>query len=182
MFFPNGGGMDLDDCRDSVEEGCIEMDCGFTEIVKPARLIFESFNYDHEWNYFRLELDELKPSGVYKDDYYNRNNHEELSEISPGIYDDYNIVEFFSDYEESYNLTEYSRHVTRWLKGCFIIFCKRSTYNADSSTYDGRHNKYSTDDFRKYIEKNINRFKENEENLPIEEKIKLKEIKKILGN
>lgn len=182
MFFPNGGGMDLYDCRESVEEGCIELDCGYIEIVKPKRMIYESFSYNHDWNYFRLELDELNPSGVYDKEYYQESDYEEVSEISPGVYDDFNLVEFFTDYAESHHLTEYSRHVTRWLKGCFVIFCKRSAYNADSSTYDGRHNKYSTDEFRKYIEENINVFKENEKKLPESEKIKRNEIKKILGN
>ena len=182
MFFPNGGGMDLEDCRESVEEGCIELDVGYIEIIKPKRLIFESFNYDHEWNYFRLELDELDPSEVYDEKLYKRIEYEELSEISPGVYDDFNIVEYFSDYQEAYNLTEYSRHVTRWFRGSFVIFCKRSTYNQVSGTYDGRHNKFTTDEFRRYIEKNVQRFKDSESELSLSEKIKLFEERNLIGN
>ncbi len=66
MFFPNGGGLDLENVRLSKEEGCIELDFQLIDIIKPKQLIFESFGYDPEWNYFRLELDELKPSGVYE--------------------------------------------------------------------------------------------------------------------
>lgn len=66
LFFPSGGGLDLEDVRLSYEEGCIELDFKLLDIVKPKRLLFESFGYDHEWNYFRLEADELEACGVYE--------------------------------------------------------------------------------------------------------------------
>ncbi len=180
MFFPNGGGMDLEDCRESVEEGCIELDCGYTEIVKPKRLIFESFNYDHEWNYLRLELNDLEPSGVYENN--EDSVYESVSEISSGQYEDYSIVEYFSDYKEEYNLTEKSRLVTRWFKGSFVIFCKRSTYNSISATYDGRHNKFTSDEFRSYIGRSIHAIKERNENLSIIEKQKIAVEKELLSS
>jgi len=85
MFYPTGGGMDLLGAKLSIEAGCIELDAGLIDIVKPQVLIFESFGYDAEWNYFRLETADLEPSGVYEndDDHFSR---EEVLEIAPGYY------------------------------------------------------------------------------------------------
>jgi hypothetical protein len=65
MFFPDGGGMTPLRARSSYEAGCIELDVGWTVILKPKRLVFESFNFEEEWNYFRLETSSLSPSGYY---------------------------------------------------------------------------------------------------------------------
>lgn len=173
MFFPDGGGLDLEDVRLSHEKGCIELDFQLIDIVKPKRLIFESFGHDPEWNYFRLELDELKPSGVNKreddedDDqtpnYEDEHGHEAVSEIYPGRYDKYNLVEHRYDYNDmGYEIPKSARHVTRWFRGSFVIFNKRSPYNLETSTYDGRHNKMDTDEFRAYIQKNVDYAKEQE--------------------
>lgn len=160
-FFPGSGGMDLEDIRLSHEKGCIELDCQLIEIVKPKRLLFESFGTDPEWNFFRLELDELEPSDVHKA-YVEREqdtkvyHRESVSEIYPGQYEEYDIYDNRDYYKEiGYDIPETARHVTRWFRGTFVIFNKRSTYNMDSSTYDGRHNKMSTEEFREYIESNI---------------------------
>jgi serine/threonine-protein kinase len=174
MFFPDGGGLDLEDVRLATEQDCIELDFQLIDIVKPKRLIFESFGYDPEWNYFRLELDELEPSGVYEDlddseetDEIDEEtgkperNREYLSELYPGVYDKYDLVEHRHEYRDNgYEIPDTARHVTRYLKGCFVIFNKRSIYNLTSSTYDGRHNEMDTDEFREYIQRNINSDKE----------------------
>jgi hypothetical protein len=44
MFYPTGGGIDIEKASLSVEDGCIEIFTGFTDIVKPEKLLFESFN------------------------------------------------------------------------------------------------------------------------------------------
>ncbi|GAB2561939.1 protein kinase domain-containing protein [Spirosoma aerophilum] len=159
MFFPDGGGMDLEDVRLSNEEGCIELDYQFIEVIKPKRLIFESFNYNPEWNYFRLELDELMPLNL--DGRLKREDiREEVSEIHPGIYDRYEIVENRYEYSEyGRSIPESARHVTRWLRGSFVLFNKRSPYNMDNTTYDGRHNEKDSKDFREYIQNNLNLYK-----------------------
>lgn len=155
MFFPRSGGLDLEDARLSAEEGCIELDFQLISIIKPKRLIFESFGYTPSWNYFRLELDDLEPSGVYGPEKIH-NNEEELSELYPGKYDIYELVEYRSDYKHrGYDIPDGARQVTRILKGSLVIFNKRSEYNLDPSTYDARHNKMSTDEFREYIQREV---------------------------
>jgi len=181
MFFPDGGGLDLEDVRMANEHDCIELDFQIIYIVKPKRLIFESFDYDPEWNYFRLELNELKPSIDYEDDgdeepYEKRYDHEGVSEIYQGQYDKYDIVENRDYYNEiGYDIPESARQVTRWFRGAFVIFNKRSVYNLTSSTYDGRHNKMNTDEFRAYIQRSVNHFKEEESKLSLIERIKYRQ-------
>lgn len=171
MFFPDGGGSDLEDVRLSVENDCIELDFQSIKVVKPKRLIFESFNFDPEWNYFRLELNELEPSGVYKtedvDGAYKTNPIQEfLSELYPGKYDKYEIVEHRFDYQEmGYQIPESARHVTRFFRGAFVIFNKRSMYNRIATTYDGRHNKKDTEQFRSYIQGTVDILRERKNSL-----------------
>lgn len=178
MFFPGGGGLDLEDVRISTEDNCIELDFQIVDIVKPKRLLFESFDFDPEWNYFRLELNELKPAIVYEtaegeDPYEKRYDHEGVSEIAPGEYANYDLVENRDYYNEiGYEIPDTARHVTRWFRGAFVIFNKRSVYNLTSSTYDGRHNVMSTDEFRDYIQRNVDIFRAEEEHLPIIERVK----------
>src|SRR5688500_16943356 len=54
MFYPTGGGLDIESAKLSNEKGCIEIFTGITDIIKPKRLLFESFD-DPIWNYFRIE-------------------------------------------------------------------------------------------------------------------------------
>lgn len=164
VFFPDGGGMDLLDAKLSHEDGCIELDFELIDILKPKRLIFESFGYNHEWNYFRLEADELEPSGIYKYEKGGRvYNREELTQINPGYYKNYDYLEnsYYIE-DDDYKRPEGMKHITRWFRGCFVIFNKRSIYNRESSTYDGRHNKMNADEFRNYIQKTVDYFKEQE--------------------
>jgi serine/threonine protein kinase len=81
MFYPTGGGMDLEGARLGLEPSTIELiiDDKVVEIIKPKRLIFESFEFDAEWNYFRIETDELNPTGIDE----SSSTREELVEIAP---------------------------------------------------------------------------------------------------
>ena len=65
------------------------------------------------------------------------------------------------------DLTDYSRQVTRQLKGCFVIFSKNSFYNRTTGTYDGRHEKMSGKEFRIYIEKVYEKYKKAHDNFYI---------------
>lgn len=182
MFMPNSGGLDLVDARLSHEVGCIELDFQLIDIVKPKRLIFESFNYDYEWNYFRLELDELQPSSVLEIDQEEapmekKYIYEEVSELSPANYYPHYILEDRDHYKDDFQITDFSRQITRWFEGSFVIFCKRSTYNLDSSTYDGRHNNMTTDEFREYIQRSINDLKDAREIRTAKAKVAIKENK-----
>ena len=161
MFYPRGGGLDIDNAYLSSEEGCIEIDTGgLIDIVKPSRLIFNSFqDAEPQWNYFRLETRELEPSGVYDFEDY---SDEELCELSPGKYIDRSYWD--EGKYEGNRLPSEARVVTRHFSGSFVIFQKTSIYNRNSSTYDGRHNKMTDEKFREYIQRAINNLKDSNGN------------------
>jgi hypothetical protein len=152
MFYPTGGGLDVESANLSSEPGCIEIHTGLTDILKPEILIYESFK-NPLWNYFRIETAELKPTGIYK--YTGDYPNEELAELEPksGKYLDSNIWEI-NEYKGQ-PLPKTARPLTRHFRGAFVIFSKTSFYNRHSSTYDGRHNKMTSLEFRAYIEKVI---------------------------
>jgi hypothetical protein len=52
-----------------------------------------------------------------------------------------------------------------------VIFQKTSKYNFIPDTYDARHNKMSTDEFRSYIQDKVNIAKEIMGNKEIQEKV-----------
>jgi len=146
MFYPRSGGLDIKSAKLSHEYGCIEIDATLIDILKPKRLLFESFD-DLNWSYFRLETYELEPSGVY-------DNEGAISEEVTELPDGRLIDRVYWD-EDEYNgedLPFGTRVVTRYLNGSFVIFSKSSPYNLNSSTYDARHNKLTSEEFRTYIE------------------------------
>jgi serine/threonine-protein kinase len=151
MFYPSGGGMDLEGVRFGIEPETIELIIGSKsiELIKPKRLVFENFSSDTLWNYFRLETNHLEPTGtggVYR-------GSEELVEIEPMHY----ISRSYWD-EGIYDgkpLPSNARLVSRYIEGDFVLFAKQSFYNHAPSTYDGRHNKMSTDEFRDYIAQKV---------------------------
>jgi serine/threonine-protein kinase len=149
-LLPGGGGLDLEGAKLSYEEGCIELNFdGHAHIVKPKRLIFECFQGYSDWNYFRLETEGLELIGTYdhiRDD-------EGLTEIEPFVYTDYECFEF--DDFNGERLPASARPVRRTTKGSFLICLRTGIYNADPSTYDGRHNKINPTEFRNYIEGSI---------------------------
>ena len=156
MLFPYHGGLDLKGAKHGREEGNIELVAdGYIYIVKPKRLIFESFSFEWEWNYFRLETGDLEPLNL------NGSSHEEydesLIELEPLNYISINYLD-----EGVYNGEEFpdtARVVNRVFHGSFVIFQKTSTYNRIQSTYDGRHNQMDADEFRAYISGKIDLIK-----------------------
>jgi hypothetical protein len=150
MFFPTGGGLNLLSAKLSHETECIELDVGNAIIIKPQRLLFESFNFDEEWNYFRLETDNLSPTGFYP----KVDEREYLTELEPLVYTDANCYEY-NDYNGK-ELPKGARSINRFLnKSSFVIFQNTSKYNKIRSTYDGRHNKMTADRFKAYIGKAV---------------------------
>jgi len=143
MFFPDSGGLDLEEVSISYEKGAIELFASTPYIVKPRKLVFESIDANLDWNYFRLETKELKPSGVANElpkDFL----REEVIELSPGNYIN----------KEHWNKEEYegtARIVRRYFRGSFVIFKKTSAYNNNPATYDARHEKLGEVGFRKLI-------------------------------
>ena len=149
MFYPSGGGLDVLSSKLSTESNCIEIFTGRTDILKPMRMTFESFE-DPIWNYFRIENFDLDPTGIYKEKI---DDFEELVEIEPRKY--INRSHWDIDEYKGQKLPKSSRIIIRHLKGSFVIFAKSSFYNMNTSTYDARHNKMSSNEFREHIENAI---------------------------
>ena len=62
MMFSGNGGLDFKYATPANESGCIYIydTSGYCNIVKPKNLIAETFKGKSEWNYFLLELDDMK--------------------------------------------------------------------------------------------------------------------------
>lgn len=151
MFFPSSGGNTIKGAVIAGESGFIEIDEGVgTSIIKPKKLTFNSFAGAAEWNYLRLEAEQVKPTGHYpvKDD----DIYEYLTELTPGIYDHPKVAEYRFDRDEGPALPETMRTVARFLRGSFVIFSTSSPYNQNPDTYDARHDKMDEAKFREYIE------------------------------
>ncbi len=153
MFLPGGGGNTFIGASYAHEKGFISVKISKKkyDILKPNKLTYESFGVDPQWNYFRLEAEQVEKTGVYRDSNYIC-PYEELVEISPVHY----IERSHWDYNE-YNgedLPEEAHLICRYFEGSFVIFSTRSIYNLVPDTYDGRHNQMSESEFRKYIQRN----------------------------
>jgi len=151
MLFPFGGGMDLIGAEASDREpGCIELlTDGSVYLVKPVRLIFDSFRTEPQWSYFWLETRQLGSSGIYPDLAPN-SYKEELIDVGDE-YVPWSCWE--ADSFEGEPLPEDARKMARCLRpGNFLIVQKTCPYNRDGKTYDARHNKMSVDEFRIYLD------------------------------
>lgn len=160
MLLPTGGGLDLTSSEVAIENGCIKLFTGSTfDIVKPKRLLFNSLGGDCSWDYFRLEIEKLDPSGVYDIDNLDR---EELTYLSDGTYLDraYWDLGYYDDgYGNRKEFTSKDTVITRYLKeGSFVIVAKTSVYNKIPATYDGRHNRMTDEEFYSYMKRNKNEF------------------------
>lgn len=155
MFYPTGGGNTITGVSRAAEKGMIALHIGekMVEILKPAKLTYESFGSDTSWSYFRLEVAPVEPTKI-KNSIGMDGISETLTEITPGVYAPYKCW----DYGELNGkpLPESARPISRFLKGSFVFFSTRSAYNLDSSTYDARHNKMNEEEFRAYILRNSN--------------------------
>jgi len=161
-FLPGGGGLDLNGAKNSIEKDCIELNLqGVAYIIKPKCLIFEGFYGYPEWNYFRLETYELDP--VSGDQKFKEYGEEPLTEIEPEFYTDYEYGEF-NDFNGE-PLPDTARQIIRVLRGSFVIFCKTSPYNRIRETYDGRHDKLNSVEFRKHVEDLIKIYSQREKML-----------------
>jgi serine/threonine-protein kinase len=162
-FMPGGGGLDLTSAQIStLEPGCIEINFdSIKHVVKPSKLYFHSFYSDPQWFYFRLETDNLKPSGVYKNSA--GLDFEEVCRLPEGELIDRSYYDYgYYRSDESgreIRLPSGSEVVIRQFGGSFVIFGKFSAYNQNSSTYDGRHNKMTNDEFRSHIQSVIDYLK-----------------------
>lgn len=151
MLLPYGGGMDMLGAKRGVEPDTIELIINdrTVYVVRPKKLVFESFGSDWEWNYFRLETGDLAATGInmlYR-------SRENLIEIAPLQY--ISEAKWDRDRNDENQYPANSRRVSRYINGDFLILQKTSTYNRSSYTYDGRHNQMGTDEFRNYISNKV---------------------------
>ena len=157
-MLPGGGGLDMDSVAISPEHGCIEFCAGprMADMCRPATLFFEHFP-ESQWNsFFLLDTNLLSPCGVYAD---TSGVYESVVEVSPGNYIDRShwdsgILEYDEDGQEI-PLPETSRIVCRRLQGKFLIVAKRSIWNRETSTYDGRHSQMTAQQIRVQIQNTI---------------------------
>lgn len=157
MLFPDGGGLDFIGARLSSEPGCLELKTeGVPVIMRPKRLLFESFPDMPSMSYFLLEAENLAPSGVYDE---LRGTVEELVELSQGDYAERVIWDAgYLGHDEDGDeipLPSSARRVKRSLSGSFAIFAKASIYNENPRTYDGRHSQMSASEFRAHIQETV---------------------------
>lgn len=157
MLFSSQGGLDFDRAKMSAENGCIEIYAdGYCHICKPKRLIFEGFDNNSQWNYFLLELEKLPP--IISD---NEFQCEMLVEDYPAHYVSAEYVQYgVYDYDSSEPLPKDYRVIYRYTEGKFLVVMKNGPYNHITGTYDGRHGKFSADDFREYVENLIRKYNE----------------------
>lgn len=151
-FFPDGGGMDLDGAIVSASEpGCIELDLSRAHIVKPRKLTFEGYSEDPDWNYFRLELDDLQSCGAFTGGVGKWD--EQGTEISPGKYAPPSCWD--NNEYRGRPLPAGARPIVRCFRGTFLIVSKTSIYNfatGELDGYDGKHNKMSEGQFRAFMD------------------------------
>lgn len=147
MLLPGGGGMDVLGARKGLESNTIELliSGSWVYIVRPKRLVFENFDFDWSWNYFRLETGDLQRTDISSVSRF----YEDLVEIAPLHY--ISIDAWYEDQDGERAYPPESREVCRYLNGTFLILQKTSVYNRIPDTYDGRHNQMGTDEFREYI-------------------------------
>lgn len=150
MLYPQGGGLDFDSAEMVNEGKCIALHSQqrTISILKPKQFVFESFD-DYRWFYFLIETDTLDPI-LAKNDVLS----EDLLEDTPGNYcDALDSVYGVYNYDSGKKLPKSARRVERFCKNCiFLILPKLGYYNQQPSTYDGRQNNCTVEEFKAYIQ------------------------------
>ena len=153
-MLPGGGGVDIESAEFSSEHDCLELIAGGVRyICKPKRLDFEHFP-ERTWNsFFLLETDELEESGVYDS---HVDSSEELLRLPDGAYMDRSCLDMdcigVDENGAEMPVPQGSNLVVRKLKGKFLVVAKRSLWNLNRKTYDGRHSQFSASEIRSQIE------------------------------
>ena len=141
----------------ATEAGCLELKTAPNTIylVKPRLLELEYINQSPHDSFLLLTLDALKPTGLYEE----VGGQEEVVEIEPGEYCERGIWDqgYLYHDENGYEvpLPESSRLVVRWMGGKLLFVAKGTLWNGRSETYDGRHNKMTSGDIRRFIEREL---------------------------
>lgn len=152
---PGGGGIDMVSIGDTHEPGCMEFYTSprAAHVFCPEKLYFEFFDKS-PWNsFFLMEVSALKPTGVNE----TADRYEEVLELSPGEYVDRSCLDEarlgYRESGEEIPLPEEHCLISRDLvDGKFLVVSKRSIWNLTNETYDGRHNKMTHDEIRRFIQ------------------------------
>lgn len=154
-LLPKSGGMDIVKVQPGRRYECLELlpSARIAYICKPSRLFFEHLPETPWDSFLLLETHSLAPTGVYEglsDDY------EEVVELKDGsFYERSCWDEAQLGHDEDGNeipLPEDARLAVRFLAGKFLFVAKRSLWNRNTGTYDGRHSKMTAQQIRHAIE------------------------------
>ena len=162
LFFPDGGGLDIDSVTQGRNQNCIEIRTGGgAHIINPVSLTFNKIGDElFQWSYFSLLCDELEHTGVSgppSADF----SYEPATELPNGRLLDRSCFEVNMMDTDSgpKKLPLGTREIHRYTKpSSFVIFCKASAYNVYQyrkfigDSYDGRHNQMSESDFLTLIQ------------------------------
>lgn len=154
MFYPTGGGVDLDSAEKGREKNSITIN--YTEIMFPEKLTLECCP-ENEWNYFWLQLKNIEPifsenKGRFAEYLVDYDSKEYVNES----------YESATQREREYPTGSEIKEYMRYLKGAFVIFAKNSPYNIGNyslggskkfDAYQPYHEKLGEEDFRKLINK-----------------------------
>ena len=164
-MLPTSGGMDMNAIGSSPEPGCLEFShsnqfYAYTYTFRPAVLLFEYFPESPPNSFFLLETQQLQPCGVYKK---NSGNSEEVDEtvveFAPAKYIDIACLDTgilgYNEEGDEIPLPLTMRIVSRYMKGKFLVVAKRSIWNNNPATYDGRHNQMTAEEIRTVIQRNF---------------------------
>ena len=116
-----------------------------------------------------MDTGNIQPCGVYEDIIQNNDLfcYKELTEIESGVYLDRSVYEYgyygSNENGDQTRLPKEARVVSRTFQGAYVIFCKASLYNANSETYDGRHNKMTDEKFALYMQNSVDSIKKKRE-------------------
>ena len=148
LFFPEYGSDEIVGASFSHEKGCIELDIVIPYVIRVKSLSFFSVNHDLDWNYFRLENENLLPSGACS----TVSAHpcfDHLIELSPSVYIDGNN---WNEMDFGHNgLPGKARILSRILNGDLVIFNKSAAYNQIDGAIEGMHATMSSAEFKDYF-------------------------------
>ncbi|MBX9453208.1 MAG: hypothetical protein KL801_15475 [Mesorhizobium sp.] len=160
---PTGGGVDMLKVRLAAgDPSLLEFHPYDTDdivyLMKPKQLTLEFIEDAPAESFFYLELQKLKPSGVYppieegRDDNVSRYRQysEEVVEVGPGQYVSRSGWDEGA-YPDGRPLPADARLVVRFLGGAAMPVAKGSLWNGHSPTYDGRHSKMTPVQIRDVI-------------------------------
>jgi hypothetical protein len=157
---PGGGGFDLVSVEQTDDGDCLDflLNDRLALRMKPRALYLERIKSAPAESFFLLELEDLKPSGVYSEE-ENRfslgeTGYEELVETNPQEY--YSRAGWDEgEFPDGHKLPAGARLIMRFLRGKVILVAKGSLWNGSPATYDGKHSNMTSEEIRTLIKRAI---------------------------